>query len=318
MSASNTFARRRKRANPFALTLLIVLIIIALFGIIITMVGYRYINAEGMKFSGFVRRDQPVSGTVKYENGISGHLKVDPETLIGTVVYDNGDIYEGNFKGIFRDGKGTLTYGDSAVVYKGDFLDDKLTGHARITSSGGMTYEGEMLDGEKSGYGTYSFPDGSYYAGMWERDMRNGTGVEHYADGAVYIGTFLNDQKHGSGMVSVPLEDGTVYNGKCRYAYANGDVYEGDYANDRKSGSGVYTYASGEKYEGEFADDTMNGHGTYTFTAGREPFTGTFVNGRLATEEEAALLAAENAENETGNNTDTENTDAGNAETPVA
>ena len=56
--------RRRNRTNPFALIILVALVIIAAAGLIMYGAGYRYINTKGVKFSGFVKDGIPVSGEI--------------------------------------------------------------------------------------------------------------------------------------------------------------------------------------------------------------------------------------------------------------
>ncbi len=298
---SDSSARRpaaRTRKSPLASILLVTLVLIALLGVVLLAIGYRYIKTDDVTFSGFIKNGQPVSGTVHYETGLSGKLAVDENTLHGTVTYNTGDVYTGTFKGILRDGKGTITYAKTDDVYEGDFLDDKLTGSAVITSSRGARYEGQVLDGKKNGFGKYTFPDGSYYYGNFQNDKRNGTGAEYYADGSYYYGAFVDDRKNGNVEVTVQLENGMIYTGKNKYVYANGDVYVGDFLNDLKSGKGTYTFASGESYTGDFAADTMNGTGSYTFTPGREPYTGTFIDGKIADGSAAAADTASPAPTE--------------------
>lgn len=274
--------KKRKKSSPLSAVLIAALVIIAIVGIILFACGYRYINVDGVKFTGFVKDGQPVSGTVKYADGISGKLVKEPDSANGTITYSTGDVYEGEIKGILRDGTGKITYKADGSVYSGDFKEDKLTGNATYTVPGGITYTGEVLDGKKHGLGKCVFADGSYYYGEWENNMRNGVGEEHYSDGSVYYGSFVDDKRSGSQEVTVQLENGMVYTGKPKVTYANGDEYVGDFQNDRRSGYGKYVWATGESYEGEFANDMMNGTGTYDFGNGKEPYTGTFVNGQIA------------------------------------
>ncbi len=295
-------ARRktRRKVNPFALVILVALILIAIAGIIAYSVGYRYISDSGVKFSGTVKNGQPVSGTVKYADGTSGKLKKDADSPYGTIVYNTGDVYEGAISGILRSGKGKITYKESGAVYEGDFLDDKLTGNASVTSDDGYSYVGSVVDGKKDGVGKFVFPDGSYYYGEWSNDKKNGKGEYHYASGAVYYGTYVDDKRSGSEIVTVQLENGMLYTGKCRQTFANGDEYVGDFVNDRRTGKGTYKFATGDVYEGDFVDGVMNGYGTYRFGAGGTPYTGYFENGQI--KESDSTLPETAADENTGEN----------------
>lgn len=273
--------RRRSRSNPLAFVLLAALTIIAAGGLVLYMIGYRYINLNGVKFSGFVKDEQPINGTVRYADGVSGKLTKEPDSANGVIRYNNGDVYEGELKGILRDGTGTLTSKEHDSVYTGDFKDDKMTGSAVYTIADKFTYTGGFEDGKYSGVGKAVYPDGSTYYGEWANHMRNGVGEEHYADGSAYYGSFVDDKRNGSTEVSVPLENGGVYNGKPKNVFANGDEYVGDYQNGRRTGNGKYIWASGEYYEGAFVADTMNGMGTYHFNGSTPPYTGLFENGQI-------------------------------------
>ncbi len=290
-----TSARRKKnQTSPFALVILVTLILIGIVGLILYFSGYRYIHAEGVKFSGFVKNGQPVSGTVRHADGISGKLEKEENSAMGKITYNTGDIYEGEIKGILREGTGKITYKIDGSVYSGDFLADTLTGHAEYTSADGTMYVGDVVDGKKHGKGKYTYPDGSYYYGDWENNKRNGVGEEHFADGSYYYGAYVDDKRTGTSDVTVTLENGMMYVGKNKYVFANGDEYVGDFLNDRRTGNGIYVWASGERYTGAFQNDLMHGTGTYDFGNGRPPYTGTFVNGQIA--ETGAALPTDPAE----------------------
>lgn len=273
-----------KKSNPFVPVFIVALVIIALVGIIVYASGYRYINADGVKYSGFVENGQPVNGNVKYPDGITGKLTKENDSANGMIVYSTGDVFEGEIKGILRHGRGTITYKQTGEIYSGDFVEDKLTGYAECTSPDGSSYSGEVLDGKKHGVGKHIYPDGSYYYGEFADNKRNGAGEQHYADGSYYYGTFADDKRQGSGIVTVNLENGMMYKGECKFVFANGDIYVGDFASDRRTGKGKYTWATGQTYEGDFLSDKMHGMGTYDFKNGKQPYTGEFVNGQLKEE----------------------------------
>lgn len=282
--STNIRKRRKQRANPFAMVLLTALIIIAAAGLVLYASGYRYINTNGVKFSGFVKDGVPASGTIKYADGVSGKLEADAEKGVCTISYSNGDTYEGGIKGILRHGSGKYFKKSTDETYDGDFADDKLSGYAVISAPDGRKYEGETKDGEKSGLGKLTMSDGSYYYGEFKNDMRNGCGEQHNADGSKYFGTFVDDKRQGTETVTFTLCDGSVYTGKCKVIYANGDEYTGDFFNDKKSGSGKYVWADGSSYEGDFAAGVREGTGTYTSASGRT-YTGAFKNGAPVTAE---------------------------------
>ena len=146
---TNALRRNANRTNPFALILLAALILIAAVGVIFYAVGYRCYFTSAVKYSGFVKNGQPTDGTVHYAEGISGKLTADSTTFYGTIVYNNGDVYEGELLGFLRHGKGKLSY-VGGKTYVGDFDHDKMTGFGEITSETGDYYSGYLQDNKKS------------------------------------------------------------------------------------------------------------------------------------------------------------------------
>lgn len=60
----------------------------------------------------------------------------------GIYKYDNGDIYEGEWKDNMRNGHGiyVFTEGD---IYEGEYKDDKISGYGILKYASGDVYEGE-------------------------------------------------------------------------------------------------------------------------------------------------------------------------------
>ena len=121
-----------------------------------------------------------------------------PFTYIGPVVhckasgkgkrnYDNGDVYEGDFKDGNIHGTGTYSY-PCGQIYVGEYKDGKRNGTGTHTFPSGQMYVGEWRDGKKNGTGTHTWPDGRRYVGEWRDDKQNGTGKLTRADGSVQDG----------------------------------------------------------------------------------------------------------------------------------
>lgn len=253
--------------NPF-LTIAGLALAVFLLGIgIAAIFGARDTNltlssGEEIRFTGlFDREGNPISGTIYYANGLSAEIDLEAER----VTYSDGTVFLGKLDSDYRrSGKGSITWqnGDS---YEGDFLADKLSGYGVYTFKSGDVYEGEFLDGKKHGRGKYTSFDGSYYDGEFENDLRHGKGKLVTGDGGVYEGEFASGVKSGKGV----------------YSYPNGDSYEGGFAGDLRHGAGKYVWANGETYTGEFANGNMNGYGTYTWPEGRPSYTGYFKDGEI-------------------------------------
>lgn len=280
---------KTKRTNPLLFVILGTLILLAIAGLIMYAIGYRYIKTDEVKFKGFVYDDQPVSGTVSYSDGTKGKFKKDKTSANGTITYTTGDVYEGTFNGVMRNGKGKITYKSSGDVYEGDFVNDLRTGTAVITFGNGDVYEGEVLNGQMHGNGKYTFADGAWYRGEFSENMKNGVGEYHWSDGSYYFGSYKDDKRHGSDVVTVPLTDGMMYTGKNKLVFAFGDEYVGDFLDDARTGNGTYTWANGEKYTGSFVNGVLEGIGTYNFSGGAV-YTGAFSNGTIVDTEATATV----------------------------
>ena len=143
----------------------------------------------------------------------------------GKFIFNNGDVYEGEFEGDnqYPKGKGKLTFAN------------------------GDTYEGEFKNGFQDGYGKFTYASGSVYEGGFKKDEKNGYGKITFVSGSVYEGGWKDDNKHGQG----------------KYTWTDGTVYEGEYKDDKKHGQGKYTWSDGRVYKGGWKDGNKHGQGVY-------------------------------------------------------
>lgn len=93
--------------------------------------------------------------------------------VIGRTVYDNGDVWEGEWK----------EDGDCIDLFCG-----------KVTYANGDFFEGKWEEGTFSGYGKLTYPNGDVYEGEWKDGLQHGQGKMTYANGKVYEGEW----KHGS------------------------------------------------------------------------------------------------------------------------
>jgi hypothetical protein len=134
----------------------------------------------------------------------------------------DGSVYEGEFKGGAKNGKGT---------YK---------------RASGSVYEGESKDNKRDGKGTYKWTDGSVYEGEFKDNKKDGKGTYTWASGSVYEGEFKGGKKDGKG----------------KFKMVDGSMYEGEYKGGKKDGKGKLKMVDGSVYEGEFKDGIYNCAGT--------------------------------------------------------
>eukprot|EP00984_Skeletonema_dohrnii_P016927 scaffold7611_cov79-Skeletonema_dohrnii-CCMP3373.AAC.2 len=226
----------------------------------------------------------------------------------GTITYDNGDLYKGEFQDTEPHGVGKMTYKDGRVcegtwksgkiVYEGELVDGKPHGRGKeIHSNGdvyegewknglrqgkgvfkkanGYVYEGEFKDGRPNGKGTYKWNNGMSYEGEWKDGKRHGKGRLKRSDGSSYEGDYKDDLPDGNGTCN--YENGNVYtgewsankaHGKGVMTYGNQDIYDGKWKAGWRDGKGTMKFHNGDVYTGEFSEDKMHGKGTYEYAAG--------------------------------------------------
>ena len=106
--------------------------------------------------------------TKKYTNAAyEGDLTQDNrENGNGKLYFNNGDLYEGEFKDGYRHGTGTLTFNDGKI-WHGNFYYNSFMGQGEITEPSGWKYKGEVLRGKPNGFGRHSRDDGDFHEGNW-------------------------------------------------------------------------------------------------------------------------------------------------------
>ncbi|CAE7431830.1 ALMA4 [Symbiodinium natans] len=164
----------------------------------------------------------------------------------------DGSIYEGEWVGPVRHGRGVLTLPD------------------------GSSYAGQFEHGVVHGFATYTLPTGAKYEGEWRLGKQDGEGREITAEGAIYQGQYKDDKKEGDASISYP--DGSTYEGKVsdgklhgtgKYVWSNGHSYEGEWEDDEMHGEGVYTWPTGVKFIGQYQHNLKHGTGVVHFPDGR-------------------------------------------------
>ncbi|ONK63788.1 uncharacterized protein A4U43_C07F18930 [Asparagus officinalis] len=125
---------------------------------------------------------------------------IDLLKLAQSQVYNNGDVYEGEFHKRKCSGSGVYYYYMSGR-YEGDWVDDKYDGYRVETWARGSRYRGQYRQGLRHGFGVYRFYTGDVYAGGWSNGQSHGCGVHTCEDGSWYVGEFKWGVKHGLGLV---------------------------------------------------------------------------------------------------------------------
>jgi len=106
----------------------------------------------------------------EYEDGTRFYgefAKITPADGRGSMIYPNGDRYDGEFRNGKRNGCGTFTF-TNGRSYVGQFRDDRFQGQGIWTLENGDRYIGEFQNNKCDGQGTFISTDGSQKTGIWE------------------------------------------------------------------------------------------------------------------------------------------------------
>eukprot|EP01016_Furgasonia_blochmanni_P000704 TRINITY_DN1020_c0_g1_i10.p1 TRINITY_DN1020_c0_g1~~TRINITY_DN1020_c0_g1_i10.p1 ORF type:complete len:419 (+),score=58.08 TRINITY_DN1020_c0_g1_i10:65-1321(+) len=205
--------------------------------------------------------------------------------FLGPYMFENGAVYEGQWKSGMRHGRGSQYWSDGSV-YQGYWRNNLANGKGRLVHADGDVYEGTWKDDKAHGYGRYVHVDGSRYEGDWYEDKQHGVGTETWPDGATYHGEYQMGKKHGRGVFK--WSDGTSYDGeffnnniegKGVYTWGDQRKYVGDWKNNKMHGQGDFTWSDGRSYKGEYLDDKKHGYGLFQWPDGRR-YEGNWANGK--------------------------------------
>ncbi|MCZ8233588.1 MAG: hypothetical protein O9335_00365 [Inhella sp.] len=210
------------------------------------------LRAAGMRFEGQFRQD---AGT----QTVSGR---------GTVIWDNGDRYQGSLRAGRREGPGDFAWA-SGQRYSGDWVADQATGQGEMRMTNGDVFKGQFTNGQPDGAGEMRFASGDIYRGIMRNGVADGQGVFIWANGQRSEGLWRQGVLGGQGRLQFAngdryegtLEQGAPH-GRGTFHWQNGDRYEGEWLRGRRHGQGVFTWANGDQFRGRFEDDRRTEDGT--------------------------------------------------------
>ena len=211
------------------------------------------VYADGSRYEGgFKNGARDGSGIFYDSNGIGYEGVFSGDDIIGDacVSFDSGEKLVGDFKDLVFSARQCIF--ENGDVYEGEFTDNLPGGKGKITYADGSEYVGDVEYNMRNGQGVLKYPNGNIYEGGFTNNVREGEGTFTFTDGKKYVGEF----------------SGGNYNGKGTFYYKSGNIYEGDFKDGQREGQGVMQYANGQKFVGEYRDDKICGHGYYYFSNG--------------------------------------------------
>ena len=111
--------------------------------------------------------------------------------------------YMGQFSDDLKHGKGKNIFNDGEI-YEGDFNKGKMTGTGTYQFKDKSQYTGEFLDGKMHGKGIITYPNGTKFDGNFVDNFREGYGEYYKANGQIFKGNYKKGKKHGKGIIINP------------------------------------------------------------------------------------------------------------------
>ncbi len=171
---------------------------------------------------------------------------------------------------------GTKLFKDGGI-YEGEFKYGKPHGYGKMTWPGGDVYEGDFQKGLRHGEGVQTYADGSIYSGNFRLGFMDGIGTYKWSDGAIYAGGFQKNKFEGHGWFTT--SDGERYeggwkkglaDGEGNYMLVDGSRYLGHYKKGKRHGSGIISWTTGEQLLGQWKQGQLDGAASILFDNGHE------------------------------------------------
>lgn len=123
----------------------------------------------------------------------------------GTLVYNSGNTYEGEWSNGACEGTGSKYY-HQGDAYHGPWLAGRRHGKGEYRHVQGDTYTGEYVNDVCHGNGTFRSRNGDVFEGRWVNGQRHGPGSETMRNGNVFVGEWVRGKKHGIGTLTTATE----------------------------------------------------------------------------------------------------------------
>ena len=136
--------------------------------------------------------------------------------------------------------------GIKSWAYKGEFVENKITGKGKFKWNEQKMYNGSWLNNELSGYGIL-IDGNTKYIGYFDHNMKHGYGANFYNSKSAILGNWRNDLIEGYAIIILinnnsdqnkKIETNTVENiiiNKFKFKYvktSKGEIINGNLKND--------------------------------------------------------------------------------------
>jgi hypothetical protein len=177
----------------------------------------------------------------------------------GTIKLNNGDQYDGEYKGYGKGGKGMMTY-KNGDVYDGQWKEHIKEGKGKMRYSNGDEYDGEWKGDKKDGQGSMKYASKELtphndsktlpvhvltYEGGWKNDLYHGEGTLDMSNNVRYQGSWFKGTRHGQGKESYVFGD------------QEEGCYEGRWYLDKRHGCGLLSFPIGGQSVREYSEGVL-------------------------------------------------------------
>jgi hypothetical protein len=162
----------------------------------------------------------------------------------GKYIWENGDIYDGDWKDNLMAGQGKFIYANGDI-HEGKWQNSLPSGKGIRQFNNGIIYSGNFHKGKCDGIGEKNWPDGSCFLGDWKENQRHGLGKLIIPNKVIFNGTWKHDKKNGSGYFTSVFPENQNNNDENH----NFLSYYGAFIDDKKTGSWIKKLKNGKEIE---------------------------------------------------------------------
>ena len=221
--------------------------------------------------------DNPYEGTIVKPSGTWFGKTKDMSSMssTGVMTYNDGGIYDGEWKNNMRHGNG---------IYKKFKSSNDKTKKNLLLYQAGIWKEDMFF--ESSEKATIKFADDYLFVGLIKNGIPNGNGRLYFKKGkkdekvisgewkdkvGLTYGTIKTSKYHYTGGIEKKSKSSIDYRARgegIKKYTNNGAVSRGDFFGEKLNGFGTMQWPSGDKYEGNFLNGMRHGKGVYNLGKG--------------------------------------------------